>query len=247
GPAVPPGCLGVLSGGSGDLDEDLQPRPRPPTPKLLLSPAPCGSPGPSLLVLVPSAPSHIPHRLAVRDTWGSPSPSPGSPRTLFVLGVPAGPGERRDVLGEWRRHRDLVLGDLPDSYPALALKTLLLLRWALRCCPGAPFVLKADDDTFVNPPAIATYLAAPATPRRLYLGRVHWRVVPDRDPRGRHHVPARFYRGSAFPPYCSGTAYVLSRQAAIEVLAAASGLPLFAGLPEDVWVGLCARRAGLWP
>ncbi|XP_027767165.1 beta-1,3-galactosyltransferase 4-like, partial [Empidonax traillii] len=203
-----------------------------------------------LLVLVPSAPSHLPRRLAVRDTWGRPPPTttPSSPpvtRTLFVLGVPPTPNSQRELLREWRLHGDLLQGDFGDSYSNLTLKTLLLLRWALTCCGGAPFVLKADDDTFVNPPAIATYLLSPSTPRRLYLGRVHWRVAPDRDPRSRHHVPARLYRDSAFPPYCSGTAYVLSRQAAAAVLAAAPRVPLVG--PEDVWVGLCARRAGVAP
>ncbi|NXK71452.1 B3GT4 galactosyltransferase, partial [Amazona guildingii] len=69
-------------------------------------------------------------------------------------------------------------------------KTLLLLRWAAARCPGARFLLKADDDVFVNVPALARHLRAPALPERLYLGRVHWWVPPNRDPRSAHHVPA---------------------------------------------------------
>ncbi|NXS12791.1 B3G5B glucosaminyltransferase, partial [Neodrepanis coruscans] len=98
---------------------------------------------------------------------------------------------QRELLGESRRHRDLLQGDFGDTYANLTWKTLLLLRWAVACCQGSPFLLKADDDTSVNPAAIATYLAAPSTPARLYLGRVHWWVAPNRDPRSRHHVPAR--------------------------------------------------------
>ncbi|NWW83486.1 B3GT4 galactosyltransferase, partial [Climacteris rufus] len=91
---------------------------------------------------------------------------------------------------EWRRHRDLLQGDFPDTYGNLTRKTLLLLRWARSCCRGAAFLLKADDDVFVHVPAVATYLDRPSTPPKLYLGRVHWRVAPRRDPRSRHHVPA---------------------------------------------------------
>ncbi|NWV16628.1 B3GT4 galactosyltransferase, partial [Origma solitaria] len=96
---------------------------------------------------------------------------------------------QREVLREWRGHRDVLQGDFGDIYGNLTWKTLLLLRWARACCGGAPYVIKADDDVFLNVPAIATYLSRPATPPRLYLGRVHWRVAPNRDPRSRHHVP----------------------------------------------------------
>ncbi|NXS32163.1 B3GT4 galactosyltransferase, partial [Pomatostomus ruficeps] len=229
GPAVPPGCLGLLSGGSGDLDSGVPGAPPTPgTPRLLLSPAPCAPPAPFLLILVPSAPSHLPQRLAVRDTWGGSWGGAATPaaRTVFVLGAPAAPGQQREVERESRRYRDMLQGDFADTYGNLTLKTLLLLRWARACCGGAPFLLKADDDAdddvFVNVPAVATFLAAcPSPPGRLYLGRVHWRVAPNRDPRSRHHVPAGLFGAAAFPPYCSGTAYVLSRQAATALLEAA--------------------------
>ncbi|NWU60078.1 B3GT4 galactosyltransferase, partial [Dromas ardeola] len=100
-----------------------------------------------------------------------------------------GPGEQEALGAEARRFGDLLQGPFPDAYPSLARKTLLLLRWAAARCPAAPFLLKADDDVFVNLPALTSYLAGGRHPRRLYLGRVHWWVRPDRDPRGRHHVP----------------------------------------------------------
>ncbi|KAF4790227.1 beta-1,3-galactosyltransferase 4-like protein [Turdus rufiventris] len=250
GPRVPPGCVGLLSGGSGDLSEGppwLSRDPR--TPRALLAPPPCAPPAPPfLLLLVPSAPAHRERRLAVRDTWGGSWNEPGTPptRTVFVLGVPPGPDSQRELLSESRQHGDILQGDFDDSYANLTRKTLLLLRWARACCAAAPFLLKADDDVFVNVPAVATYLTTwPAAPPRLYLGRVHWGVAPDRDPRSRHHVPPGVYGAARYPPYCSGTAYVLSRQAATGVLGAAPAVPL--AMPEDVWVGLGARRAGLAP
>ncbi|NXD89012.1 B3GT4 galactosyltransferase, partial [Halcyon senegalensis] len=90
---------------------------------------------------------------------------------------------------EWRRHRDLLQGPFADTYANLTRKTLLLLRWALARCPAAPFLLKADDDVFVNLPALTRYLTAFRNFPPLYLGRVHWWVRPERDPASRHHVP----------------------------------------------------------
>lgn len=210
-----------------------------------MSPPGCGDPAPFLLLLVPSAPAHFAQRQAVRDTWGG---SGGLPtRTLFGLGVPA-EGEAvgaAAVLAEARRHGDVVQGAFADTYANLTRKTLLLLGWAAARCPGARFVLKADDDAFVHVPGLLALLRGWRTPARLYLGRVHWRVRPERDPRGRHHVPASLYAAAAFPPYCSGSAYVLSAPAVLAVLAAAPRVPPVG--PEDVFVGLCARRAGVAP
>ncbi|XP_010568219.1 PREDICTED: beta-1,3-galactosyltransferase 4, partial [Haliaeetus leucocephalus] len=216
-------------------------------PPVLLSPRGCGPTPPFLLVLVPSAPSHSARRQAIRETWGGADGRPGGlpTRTLFVLGVPTVPAEQPAVRAEARRHGDLLQGAFADTYANLTRKTAFLLRWATRRCPAVPFILKADDDVFVNLPALTNYLASFRRAPRLYLGRIHWWVRPQRDPRGRHHVPVAVYPAAAFPLYCSGTAYVLSGEAAAAVLAAAPRVPFVT--PEDVWVGLCAQRASLAP
>ncbi|NXP03529.1 B3GT4 galactosyltransferase, partial [Thinocorus orbignyianus] len=99
-----------------------------------------------------------------------------------------GRGAQEELGVEARRHGDLLQGPFPDTYGGLLLKTLLLLRWAASRCPQASFLLKADDDVFVNTPALMSYLIKHGEDP-LYLGRVHWGVRPQRDPRSRHHVP----------------------------------------------------------
>uniref|UniRef100_A0A8U8AST2 Hexosyltransferase n=1 Tax=Geospiza parvula TaxID=87175 RepID=A0A8U8AST2_GEOPR len=225
-PPPPPGCLALLSGGSGDLPGPPRGSPRP--PKVLLSPPPCSPPAPFLLILVPSAPPHLQRRLAVRDTWGEHSGAGkrapcGAP--VFVLGNPRDPQTQRELLAESRQHGDILQGDFGDSYANLTRKTLLLLRWARACCAAAPFLLKADDSVAVRVPLCDT------------PGDMAGRARP------RHHVPEALYPLSRYPPYCSGTAYVLSRRAAGAVLAAGAAVSL--ALPEDVWVGVAARRAGV--
>ncbi|KAM6100863.1 beta-1,3-galactosyltransferase 4 [Pterocles gutturalis] len=224
-----------------------------PLDPILLSPAPCGPSSPFLLVLVPSAPSHWSQRQAIRDTWAS-GQHPGwveeqnlglSTRTLFVLGLPEVGGVQEGIRAESSRYADVLQGSFSDTYANLTRKTLLLLRWAAARCPSARFVLKADDDVFVNLPALTNHLAALRNSQNLYLGRVHWWVRPNRLPDTRHHVPVALFPSARFPPYCSGTAYVLGRGALVAILQVAHLVPLVA--PEDVWVGLCARRAGVSP
>jgi len=51
---------------------------------------------------------------------------------------------------EFERHKDLVQGNFIDSYRNLTLKAVLGLRWLSQYCRQAPFVIKTDDDTFIN-------------------------------------------------------------------------------------------------
>uniref|UniRef100_A0A8C5FY74 Hexosyltransferase n=1 Tax=Gouania willdenowi TaxID=441366 RepID=A0A8C5FY74_GOUWI len=108
-----------------------------------------------------------------------------------------------------------------------------------------------DDDVLFNPGALLHFLNRSRNPYEqvdLYLGRVHLHVAPDRDPDSKHYLPSGAYPLSVFPDYCSGTAYVLSRSALLKISLAASASPLSTPLPpEDVFVGLCARTAGVLP
>lgn len=225
-------------------------RPSPTTPPSSSPPAAADRPPRSSWCWSP-APRPTPLDARPSEKPGGGAAAGGRPgglptRTLFVLGAPTAPSEQPALRAEAERHGDLLQGAFADTYANLTRKTAFLLRWATSRCPAAPFILKADDDVFVNLPALTNYLASfRRAPPRLYLGRIHWWVRPQRDPRGRHHVPAAVYPAATFPLYCSGTAYVLSGEAAAAVLAAAPRVPFVA--PEDVWVGLCAQRAGLAP
>ncbi|XP_058028296.1 beta-1,3-galactosyltransferase 4-like [Ahaetulla prasina] len=220
----------------------------PTTAFFLLSPPACDLPAttPGLLVLVASAPGHAAQRVAVRQSWGMVQEAGGlAVRTIFVLGLPGEVALQAALEHEATKHGDLLQGHFADTYANLTLKTLTLLGWAATHCPATRFLLKADDDVFLNLPALASHLRTLEGPDAAYLGHVHWLAVAIRDPHSRHYVPASLYPSPIFPPYCSGPAYVLSGSAATAVLAAARHLPL---LPvEDAFVGLCARHAGIAP
>ncbi|XP_074872958.1 beta-1,3-galactosyltransferase 4 [Carettochelys insculpta] len=206
----------------------------------------CGPRAPFLLVMVASAPGHVAQRQVVRGTWGGARWAGGRPvRTLFALGVPSSGEEQAQLEQEAQRHGDLVQGRFVDTYANLTLKTTMLLGWAAAHCPGATFVAKADDDVFLNLPALVRHLGELPSPHWLYLGRVHWWAWPVRDSSHRHYVSFAAYSAGNFPLYCSGTTYVLSQDAVLGVLGAAPHVPHVP--PEDVYVGLCARWAGLAP
>lgn len=219
---------------------------------LMPSPLVCQRAKPYLITMVTSAPANQRFRQAIRDTWGGEVEVKGlRVMTLFMVGVASDPGLAKLLIEEARERGDLIQGRFVDTYSNLTLKTLSMLGWARRFCPQAHFLAKVDDDVLFNPSALLHFLNKSRNPYEqgdLYLGRVHLRVAPDRDPDSKHYLPSGAYPPTVFPDYCSGTAYVLSRSALLKISLAASASPLSTPLPpEDVFVGLCARAAGVLP
>jgi hypothetical protein len=57
------------------------------------------------------------------------------------------------------RHHDLLQGSFRDTYRNMTYKHVMALKWVLYFCPGVRYVLKTDDDTFVNTPVLIRALA----------------------------------------------------------------------------------------
>lgn len=271
------------------LPAPVSPGPPLALPRLLIpNEDACGGPGapPFLLILVSTAPENLNQRNAIRASWGGQREARGlRVQTLFLLGEPSGRqptwgSHENDLARESVAQGDILQAAFRDSYRNLTLKTLSGLSWADKHCPMARYILKTDDDVFVNVPELVSELVrrggrweqwergmerqreaeardggwngggpTPVSQHMplLYLGRVHWRVHPSRTPGGKHQISEEQWPATwgPFPPYASGTGYVLSASAVQLILKVASRAPL---LPlEDVFVGLSARRGGLTP
>ncbi|KAM9665736.1 beta-1,3-galactosyltransferase 4 [Trichechus inunguis] len=269
------------------LSAPASPGPPMALPRLLIpNVEACRGPGapPFLLILVCTAPENLHQRNTIRASWGGLHEARGlRVQTLFLLGEPVRPqptwGEQGNGLAwEAAAQGDILQAAFQDSYRNLTLKTLSGLNWANKHCPMARYILKTDDDVYVNVPELVSELvrrggrseqwergtepqSAVAVGDKeqeqggrvlgsepvplLYLGRMHWRVYPSRTPGGRHQVSEQQWpmAWGPFPPYASGTGYVLSASAVQLILRVASQVPL---LPlEDVFVGVSARRGGL--
>ncbi|XP_043856494.1 beta-1,3-galactosyltransferase 4 isoform X2 [Dromiciops gliroides] len=242
-----------------------------------------------LLILVSTAPEHQEQRDAIRASWGGLRELQGHLiRTLFVLGEPDDRWENIKEVLKWEAQveGDIVQAAFMDSYRNLTLKTLSGLAWAARYCPDVRYVLKTDDDVYINVPGLVAELNQrgkdlkqdlqqrnakgdgivqgdriakteekkiegahklyPPVPH-LYLGHIHWRVYPTRLQGSRHQVSEIQWPSARgpFPPYGSGTGYVLSAPVLRLILKAAGSVPL---IPvEDVFVGVIAKRVGVAP
>ena len=171
---------------------------------------------------------------------------------------------------------DIVQEDFVDTYHNLTYKAVAALRWIATNCRRARFVLKTDDDIFVNMYILrrhlerldqlhvmevpvsttTTTLAAAATAsetadstkkrrrpvspsgRRLLMCNV-WNHMHVRRS-GPWRVSASVWNASMYPRYCSGMAFVMSTDLAVDLHRVSYGVPFF--WIDDVYVtGLLTR------
>ena len=82
-------------------------------------------------------------------------------------------------------------------------------EWAARYCSFL-FLLKTDDDVFVNSRRLFDVLRLKSTPKKgLYMGKVNHNPVVKRG-RGKWRVGYIEYSGRYYPHYCSGGGFVMS-------------------------------------
>ncbi|XP_037083948.1 lactosylceramide 1,3-N-acetyl-beta-D-glucosaminyltransferase-like [Pollicipes pollicipes] len=173
--------------------------------------------------------------------------------TMDGLTVGRDPSQQRQaqLSAEAAAHGDVLQEDFPDHYNNLTIKTVFMLKWLTHRCPSVPFVLKADDDMWVDMPALLQYLrdcrlpgGACADDAALMAGLLYHQAPTDRTPGSKWYLPPALRAEEPLPDYISGTAYLLTGSAVAPLWWRALETP-FINL-EDVFLsGLVAPRAGV--
>ncbi|KAI8515217.1 Beta-1,3-galactosyltransferase 5 [Branchiostoma belcheri] len=221
---------------------------------LLNNPEKCAGSDVFLLMMVTSAPKNHAQRFAIRRTWGNENNIEGVViKTVFAVGMASNASNPIQVglEQENRVHKDLIQEDFVDSYRNLTLKTVMCLKWASEFCPRAKFVLKADDDTFVNIFNLVRHLGRlnATQAKRFVTGRVYTGGKPvriARDPTEERWCLAREdFPRETFPRYPGGYAYVISGD--ITRMVYEVSLTVQYLFIEDVYLGLCLEKLGIEP
>ncbi|KDD74010.1 hypothetical protein H632_c1655p0, partial [Helicosporidium sp. ATCC 50920] len=181
-------------------------------------------------------------RLAVREAWANRAQIPGVVTSKFVLSE----DERTpQVMKEVDNYGDVVFVHEKTNYKSILYKTYFVrvLEYAVRHY-DVKFVLKTDDDAFVNvPPMVAQLRAMCESPdcehERLYMGRMarHSEVLLAA---GHKWNNAAFHDHtglSVYPNYMMGGGYVLSGDAARVLVDVHSRMRLVFTPIEDATLG----------
>jgi Galactosyltransferase len=111
-----------------------------------------------VVILVHSAPENFQKRSIIRETWGT-----KDPRALlfFIIGAVNSSNIQDKIELEDKVHEDVVQGNFRDAYRNMTYKHVMALKWFLYDCPEARYLLKTDDDVFVNTPLLYNNLGSP--------------------------------------------------------------------------------------
>ncbi|KAK3577288.1 hypothetical protein CHS0354_008380 [Potamilus streckersoni] len=105
----------------------------------------------TILIMVHTAVSHFHRRQVLRETWANKELFKDiNMRILFLLGRPKNESIQVLLVNESKQYQDLVQGDFIDDYHNLTHKGVLGFRWITENCRNAKFILKIDDDVYVN-------------------------------------------------------------------------------------------------
>lgn len=181
----------------------------------------CQTPS-DLLIVVNSSPQKIKQRLAIRYSWAEKNSRKRNSfsdtttqrmnsQVLFAIGTQAVDSQAGTMLkAELEEYKDMILlDDIVDKYQNLASKTMKVLEWISENCESY-FVMKTDDDCFVNKHNLLDFLQRQGIEDDLYAGRVQWSMPAIRERDSKFFVPKSVHPSFLLHPYASGGGYVVS-------------------------------------
>ncbi|XP_055615968.1 uncharacterized protein LOC129762027 [Toxorhynchites rutilus septentrionalis] len=222
-----------------------------------------------------ASPPHIEHNPASRGfrakARASLFPAGGDVDPAFNVREEELDALQERILNESEVHGDIIQESFIDSYNNLTLKTIMLLKWVNNNCDGrVKYIMKCDDDTFVNVPNLLHVLLGGTVPlykasipfydrntvevksqknrlvqvKRLLTGFLFCEAKPIADTSSKWYSPNYMYSKEYYPNYLSGTAYVMNMDAARLLYRTSLTTPIFH--LEDVYLtGIVADRVKL--
>lgn len=200
-----------------------------------------------VLVLITTAPDHEKHRTAVRQTWGHFSVRKDVVMA-FVIGRTTNVNIQNNIDKENEIYGDIIQANFIDHYANLTLKTISMFEWVKTYCSESHFVLKTDDDMFINMPLLLTFIDSKKNDHRVMYGRLAKGWKPVRNKKSKYYIDTATYSKTKYPDFLTGPAYLFTNDIVDDIYQKALGTTFF--VLEDVLVtgivgeSLRIRRVG---
>ena len=185
---------------------------------------------PLIVIMVHSAPDNFHKRKVIRETWGE---RDARALLIFMIGAVNSTNLQEKVDLENSVHSDIVQGNFEDAYRNMTYKHVMAFKWFVYNCRDAGYLLKTDDDVFVNTPLMYQYLETPPLiyqqfhqERLLFCPEIA-RAKVKRTFRSKWRVSYDEYMESYFPNHCPGFCILYSSDIVLQLYLQAQKLPYF--------------------
>lgn len=186
----------------------------------------CANGSPIVLILVHSAPKNAHKRNVIRETWGQ---HDARARLYFLLGAVGTAPAQAKLQRENQQYNDIIQGNFIDSYRNITYKHIMALKWFVYNCQHVKYLLKTDDDVFVNTPAMYGFLSGGGVGGKhsfLFCRRLEGSRIK-RTYRSKWRVSTKELAGWYYPPYCPGFSVVYSADVVHRLYREAQQTPYF--------------------
>ncbi|XP_046638220.1 beta-1,3-galactosyltransferase 5-like [Daphnia pulicaria] len=202
----------------------------------------------SVFIAVISAPNNFEKRKMIRQTWKNHLKMESDKGLLvtagfgFIVGLTANNVTQAKIEEESKLYGDIIQIGVSDFYRNLSSKVAGLFNWLYRHCSKVDFLLKVDDDVYVNVRNLTHFLKLYYQLNISVFGSYPSAFIPNRD--GKWDISFEEWPWNQYPEYITGGTILIPGSAIIPLLAASQTTPM---MPfDDVYLtGLCTEKAGL--
>ena len=156
-----------------------------------------------------SHPSNHKRRDVVRSTWGKTRFNHVNDnfRVFFVVGKVKNKQVTSNLVSESEKYKDIVFGDFYESFYNNSWKLEMMFEYGFKHCTF-DYLLKVDDDNFVNMPNIFKLIAKLGTGKKIYMGRIRYNSEAMRF--SKYRFTYEEYHTPKLPPLIAGGAVLMS-------------------------------------
>ncbi|CAG7871401.1 unnamed protein product [Brassica rapa] len=187
-----------------------------------------------------SAGNHFAERMAVRKSWMQHKLVKSSKVVArFFVALHT----RKEVNVELKKEAeffgDIVIVPYMDSYDLVVLKTVAICEYGAHQL-AAKYIMKCDDDTFVQVDAVLSEAQRTPANKSLYIGNINYYHKPLRQ--GKWAVTYEEWPEEDYPPYANGPGYILSNDISRFIVKEFEKHKLRMFKMEDVSVGMWVEQ-----
>lgn len=192
-----------------------------------------------ILVYVQSAWENFLKRRLLRRTWASSRIIYGKKvKTFFILGRPKNVNDQVRINNEQLLHGDIIEGDFIDSFQNISIKSVIALSWVSRFCPHVKYVIKSDDDIFVNLFDVMHRILPTMSHDQKYIAChvIEAGTSPIvRDPKNKWYIPPHVFPNMThLPRFCTGYFVIMTSNTVRELYRRSKAYPLLE--VDDVYI-----------